>query len=219
MDIEGLGSATVEQLCKTGLVTALNGLYSLSEEDLLTLEGFAVKSAQNLLDAIENSKGRGLARLLFGLGIRHAGQKAALTIARTFGSMERLMAATEEEFSTVPDIGPVIAGSLYSFLNTERELISALSECGLDMTCEVKAAGGEWAGLTFVLTGTLETMTRDEAEAHITERGGKAAGSVSKKTSYVVAGGKAGSKLDKALDLGVKVITEQEFIGMLGHTM
>jgi DNA ligase (NAD+) len=217
MDIEGLGSATVEAMCKTGLVTSIDGLYRLDRDGLLTLEGFAEKSARNLLEAVENSKGRGLARLLFGLGIRHVGQKAALTLAQTFGSIDRLMTAAEEDFSAVTDVGPVIAGSLVSYLSTDKaaELISALKENGLDMTCEVKAAGGEWEGFTFVLTGTLSSMTRDEAEGEILRRGGKASGSVSKKTGFVIAGEKAGSKLDKALALGVKVINEQEFIAML----
>jgi DNA ligase (NAD+) len=217
MDIEGMGSATVEQLCKNG--TTLDGLYRLQKEDFLKLEGFAEKSADNLYAAVSKSKGQGLARLLFGLGVRHVGQKAALTLAQTFGSMERLMAASVEELSGVPDIGPVIAGSLHGYLASDRakELISALSECGVDMTFsgEVKTSGGEWDGLTFVLTGTLGSMTRDEAEREILRRGGKASGSVSKKTGYVIAGEKAGSKLEKALALGVKVLTEEEFLGML----
>ena len=221
MDIEGMGGATCELLCQKGLVTSLDGLYRLTAEDLLELEGFAEKSAQNLLAAIEGSKRRGLARLLFGLGIRHVGQKAALILAQTFGSAGALMAAPAEELTAAPEIGPVIAASLRAYLDTDRAgtLIAALSAEGVDMTCEIKRAGGEWAGLTFVLTGTLSALTRDEAEGYITERGGKAAGSVSKKTSYVVAGEKAGSKLEKAEALGVKVLTEQEFLGMLRHTM
>jgi DNA ligase (NAD+) len=204
----------------------------LTADDLLQLEGFAEKSAQNLLAAVEGSKQRGLARLLFGLGIRNVGQKAAQTLARTFGSMDALRGAAEEELTDVPDIGPVIAGSLRAFFETDRarELIAALSDAGLDMTGvppgRMSGLGGGNAenvyplsGLTFVLTGTLETMTRGEAEALIVGRGGKAAGSVSKKTDFVVAGEKAGSKLDKAQALGVKVITEQELIGMAGHTM
>jgi DNA ligase (NAD+) len=221
MDIEGMGSATAEQLCKAGMLTSIAGLYRLGKDELLSLEGFAEKSANNLLEAIEKSKGQGLARLLFGLGIRHVGQKAAITLAQTFGSIERLMSASQEEFSSVPDIGPVIAGSLHTYLASAqaKELISALSECGLVMDCEIKTTGGEWAGRTFVLTGTLESMTRDEAEREIVRRGGKASGSVSKKTGYVIAGEKAGSKLDKAQALGVKVITEQEFLGMLQEAM
>jgi DNA ligase (NAD+) len=217
MDIEGMGSATCELLCQKALVTELDGIYRLTAEELLQLEGFAEKSALNLLAEIKESKQRGLARLLFGLGIRHVGQKAALVLAQTFGSMDAITAAPEEKLTAVPDIGPVIAGSLRTFLDTDRaqELIAALSDAGVDMTCEIRREAGEWAGLTFVLTGTLETMTRDEAEARIAERGGKAAGSVSKKTSYVIAGEKAGSKLDKAHTLSVKVITEQEFLGML----
>ncbi|MCL1807643.1 MAG: NAD-dependent DNA ligase LigA [Oscillospiraceae bacterium] len=207
MDIEGLGTATSQQIP----LSSLDGLYRLTEQDLLQLEGFAEKSAQNLLSAIETSKQRGLARLLFGLGIRHVGQKAAQTLAQTFGSMDAIMAASEEGLTDVPDVGPVIARSLRLFLDAEQALISALSDAGVDMTCEIKKGDGSWAGMTFVLTGTLETMTRAEAEAVITERGGKAAGSVSKKTDFVIAGEKAGSKLDKAHTLGVKVITEQEF--------
>ncbi|MDR0325609.1 MAG: NAD-dependent DNA ligase LigA [Oscillospiraceae bacterium] len=218
MDIEGMGVATCELLSQKGLVTSLDGLYRLTLEELLQLEGFAEKSARNLLSAIEGSKQRGLARLLFGLGIRHVGQKAALTLAQTFGSMDALIAAPEEELTAAPDIGPVIAGSLRSYLDADpaTTLVAALSAEGVDMTAEIKRSGGEWSGLTFVLTGTLETMTRDEAEARILEKGGKAAGSVSKKTSYVIAGEKAGSKLDKAQSLGVKVLSEQEFLAMLG---
>ncbi|MDR0293151.1 MAG: NAD-dependent DNA ligase LigA [Oscillospiraceae bacterium] len=216
MDIEGMGSATCELFCQEGLVTSLDGLYSLTAEDLLQFEGFAEKSAQNLLAAIENSKRRGLARLLFGLGIRHVGQKAAQILAQTYGSMDALLSAPEEAFTETPEIGPVIAGSLRAYLDTERAraLIAALSAAGVDMTAEIKR-GGEWAGLTFVLTGTLSALTRGEAEARIVERGGKAAGSVSKKTSYVVAGENAGSKLEKARALDVKVLTEQEFLGLL----
>ncbi len=213
MDIEGMGSATCEQL----RISTLDEIYRLTEADLLTLEGFAQKSAQKLLVAIGASKQRGLARLLFGLGIRHVGQKAAVSLAQTFGSMDALMKASEAELTAVPDIGSVIALSLRRYLDTERAktLIAALSDAGVDMTAEIKREQGPWAGLTFVVTGTLASMTRDEAEARIAEKGGKAAGSVSKKTTYVVAGEKAGSKLDKAQSLGVKVLDEQAFIEML----
>jgi DNA ligase (NAD+) len=215
MDIEGLGDAVCSLLCSHGLVTSPDGLYRLSPDDLLKLEGFAEKSADKLIGAIEGSKKRGLARVLFGLGIRHVGQKAAQTLAQTFGSVSALMAASQEELTAVPEIGPVIANSLHLYLNTckAKVLLSALEQAGADLTAEIKQGDGVWAGLTFVLTGTLSSMTRDEAELLITERGGKAAGSVSKKTDYVVAGEKAGSKLDKAMALGVKVLTEQEFIG------
>jgi DNA ligase (NAD+) len=213
MDIEGMGSATCDLL----KVSSIDEIYRLTIDGLSQLEGFAEKSAQNLQMAIETSKKRGLARLLFGLGIRHVGQKAAQTLAQTFGTMDAIMAAPEEELTAVPEIGPVIARSLRAYLDTERakDLIAALKETGVDMTCEIKREAGEWTGLTFVLTGTLSSMTRDEAETKIVDRGGKAAGSVSKKTSYVIAGEKSGSKLDKAQALGVKVITEQEFIDML----
>lgn len=217
MDIEGMGQSTCEAFCQKGIISTLDGLYRLTADDLLQLEGFAEKSAQNLLSAIEGSKTRGLARVLFGLGIRHVGQKAALALAQTFGSMDAILAASEDDLTAVPDIGTVIARSLRSYLGTERAkvLIAALSDAGVDMTAEIKRVSGKWEGLTFVVTGTLSAMTRDEAEAKITERGGKAAGSVSKKTSYVVAGEKAGSKLDKALALGVTVLSEEEFIGMV----
>jgi DNA ligase (NAD+) len=217
MDIEGLGEATCGLLCQKGMVKSIDEIYRLTSEDLLQLEGFAGKSAQNLLDAVKSSKQRGLARLLFGLGIRHVGQKAAMMLAQTFGSMDAIMLAAEDELTAVPDIGAVIAQSLNASLAAEqtKQLIAALKDAGVDMTCEIKRGEGEWAGLTFVFTGTLTLMTRDEAEARVNERGGKASGSVSKKTSYLVAGEKAGSKLDKAQGLGVKVITEQELLGML----
>jgi DNA ligase (NAD+) len=217
MDIEGMGSATCEALCALGLIKSLDGIYRLTADDLLKIDGFAEKSAQNLLAAAESSKRRGLARLLFALGIRHVGQKAAQTLAQSFGSISAIAAADEKELTDVAEIGQVIARSLRSYLDSEQAsiLIGALKDAGVDMTCEVKS-GGEWNGMTFVLTGTLSSMTRSEAEGYITGRGGKAAGSVSKKTSFVIAGDKAGSKLDKALSLGVKVITEQEFREMLG---
>lgn len=214
MDIEGMGGATCEAL----RISTLDEIYRLTEDDLLTLEGFAQKSAQKLVAAIETSKKRGLARLLFGLGIRHVGQKAAISLAQTFGSMDALIKASEAELTAVPDIGPVIAVSLRRYLDTERAgtLIAALAAAGVDMTAEIKREQGPWAGLTFVVTGTLASMTRDEAEARIAEKGGKAAGSVSKKTDYLVAGEKAGSKLDKAQSLGVKIIDEQDFLELLG---
>jgi DNA ligase (NAD+) len=212
MDIEGMGKETCEQLKN---LPALDGLYRLTLDDLLSLDGFAQKSAENLLAAIEGSKSRGLARLLFGLGIRHVGQKAAATLARTFGSIEALVKASQDELTAASDIGPVIAESLRRYLDTDRAkaLIAALSDAGVDMTAEIRKDTG--GSLTFVVTGTLETMSRAEAEGRITEKGWKASGSVSKKTDYLVAGEKAGSKLDKAVALGVKVITEQEFIKML----
>ncbi|MDR1668609.1 MAG: NAD-dependent DNA ligase LigA [Oscillospiraceae bacterium] len=213
MDIEGMGGATCEQL--RGRISTLSDIYDLTLEDLMGLEGFAEKSARKLLAAIEASKTRGLARVLFGLGIRHVGQKAALSLARTFGSIDALIAAPEAELTAVPDIGMVISLSLRRYLGTEpaRELLSALARHGVDMTAEIKKTQG--SGLTFVVTGTLSSMTRGEAEARIMEKGGKAASSVSKKTDYLVAGEKAGSKLDKAVSLGVKVLTEQEFLEML----
>ncbi|MCL2002813.1 MAG: NAD-dependent DNA ligase LigA [Oscillospiraceae bacterium] len=218
MDIEGMGSATCELLCQKGTVTSLGGLYRLTEDDLLQYEGFGEKAAQNLLAAIEGSKRRGLARLLFGLGVRHVGQRAAQILAQTLGSIDAVAAAPEEDLTAIPDIGPVIARSLRAYLDTDgaKALIAALKDAGVDMTAEIRRGDGEWAGMTFVLTGTLASMTRGEAEARIAERGGKAAGSVSKKTSYVVAGENAGSKLEKAAGLGVKVITEQEFLEMMG---
>ena len=217
MNIEGLGEALVDQLLSAGLVHNVADLYSLREEDLLRLERMGKKSAENVLGEIEASKGLGLERVIFGLGIRMVGERTAEFLAEHFGSMDALMSASAEELEEVNEVGPRIAASIREFFAEEKnvKLIERLQAAGLQMTGEKKVRGTQLAGLTFVLTGTLPTYSRDEAKQRIEDAGGKVSGSVSKKTSYVVAGEEAGSKLDKARSLGVKVISEAELLAML----
>lgn len=224
MDIEGLGPAVIDQLVDRGLVHSLADLYRLQLDDILDLERMGKKSAQNLLDGIEASKGRGLARLLTGLGIRHVGERNAFALAQEFGSMERLLTASQEEFAAVSGFGQVVASSVHAFFQSAvgRQLIADLRAAGLKMTEEVTTPAGPetgndsaLAGKTFVVTGTLQNFERAEIEELIRRHGGKATGSVTKKTDYVVAGEKAGSKLDKAKELGVRVLTEAEFQKLL----
>ena len=217
MNIEGLGEALVDQLLTAGLVRNVADLYSLREEDLLRLERMGKKSAENVLGEIEASKKLGLERVIFGLGIRMVGERTAEFLAEHFGSMDALMKASAEELEEVNEVGPRIAASIREFFAEEknRRLIERLGAAGLQMTGEKKLRGTQLAGLTFVLTGTLPTYSRDEAKQRIEDAGGKVSGSVSKKTSYVVAGEEAGSKLDKAHSLGVKVISEAELMAML----
>jgi DNA ligase (NAD+) len=217
MNIEGLGEALVDQLLSAGLVRDIADLYSLREGELLQLERMGKKSAENVLREIEASKKLGLERVVFGLGIRMVGERTAEFLAEHFGSMDALMHASEEELVEVNEVGPRIAASIREFFAEEKnvKLIARLGAAGLRMTGEKKVRGTQLAGLTFVLTGTLPTYSRDEAKQRIEDAGGKVSGSVSKKTSYVVAGEEAGSKLDKAQSLGVKVISEAELMAML----
>jgi DNA ligase (NAD+) len=222
MDIGGLGDKLVEQLVGDRLVTRYGDLYRLSFEQLANLERMGKKSAENLLKQIEASKSRGLARLLNALSIRHVGNRVAAVLAEHFGLIEALEAASIDELSDVMEIGPVIAQSVYDFLHSDfgRHTIGDLKQLGVDMTAPKKAApaaGGALAGKTLVITGTLEKYKRDEIEELIARHGGRAASSVSKKTDYVVAGKEAGSKLAKAQQLGVKVLSEEEFEELLGN--
>ena len=180
------------------------------------LERMGKKSAENLLAAIEKSKSNDLSRLLFAFGIRQVGQKAAKVLAARFGSLDALMAAGEEELTAVPDIGGITAQSLISWFQSpqSRHLIETLREAGVNLESHEAPAGDKLAGKTFVLTGALERFTRDQAGAMIEAQGGKVSGSVSKKTSYVVAGEAAGSKLRKAQELGIPVLTEEEFLAL-----
>jgi DNA ligase (NAD+) len=220
MDIEGLGDKLVDQLVNDGLVSGYGDLYRLSLEQLVELERMGKKSGENLLAGIEASKQRGLARLLNALAIRHVGARVATVLAEHFGSIDALLAADVDELSEVNEIGPIIAQSIHDHLHGKhgRETIDELRALGLKMTSPKKAAAatGPLAGKTLVVTGTLEKYSRDEAEELIHRHGGRAASSVSKKTDYVIAGEKAGSKLDKAKSLGVKVISEGEFEEMVG---
>ncbi len=212
MNIDGMGDALVTQLTERGLVKNVADIYKLTKADLLSLERMGDKSAQNILDEIEASKKLPLERVIYGLGIRMVGERTAQFLAEHFGSMEGLENASVEELQDVNEVGPRIAESIVEFFSiaANRKLVERLREAKLTLTGEKKQRGTQLAGKTFVLTGTLAHFTRDEAKKMIEDAGGKVTGSVSKKTDYVVAGADAGSKLDKARELGVKVIDEKE---------
>jgi len=207
----------VENLVGAGLVKTPGDLYFLKEEDVAGLERMGKKSAKNLIAAIERSKQQDLGRLLYAFGIRQVGQKAGKILAARFKSMEAIEQATEEELTAVDDIGAITAKSILDWLSSDqsRHLIQRLREAGVNMTAAEQGNDQRFSGMTFVLTGALEKFTRDEASAMIEERGGKSASSVSKKTTYVVAGEAAGSKLRKAQELGIPVLTEDDFLEML----
>ncbi len=217
MDIDGLGPSLVQALVDAGMVKSPADLYDLTEEPVAALERMGQKSAENLIRAIQGSKTAGMARVLYALGIRQVGAAAARTLALRFGSMEALMAADEETLEAVEDVGPITAANIAGWFRGEqsKHLISRLKEAGVSMASTEEAADTRLAGQTIVLTGTLSSMSRSEAEGRIQALGGKAASSVSKKTSLVVAGENAGSKLTKAESLGVKVIGEEEFLDMI----
>ena len=217
MDIDGLGTAVATQLVEKGLVHSAADLYDLTLEQLLTLEKFKEKSAANLLHAIENSKQNNLDKLLFGFGIRNIGDKAAALLAEHFGTLEAIREADIEKISEIDGFGGVMGQSVVEFFAKDgtTDLIHRLADAGVNMTWKGEPKGDKLAGMTLVVTGTLETRSRNEAEALIVKNGGKASGSVSKKTAYVVAGTAAGSKLTKAQALGVPVLTEEEFLAML----
>ncbi len=216
MNIDGMGPAVVELLIENGLVHDAADIYKLQKSDVSQLERMGDKSAENLIGAIENSKKAGLDRLIYALGIRNIGQKAAAALADRFGSLDALFTADREALCSIPDFGEIMADSVINFFShpQTKKLTEELKACGVVTEYTKKTVSDKFAGLTFVLTGTLPTMTRDQAEAMITERGGKASSSVSKNTSYVLAGEKAGSKLTKAEALGVTVIDEEEFLKM-----
>lgn len=218
MDIEGLGPAVLEQLVDEGLVSRIDDLYTLNREAISVLEGKGERSADNLIGAIETSKQADLSRLLFALGVRHIGQKAAKLLAQRFGTMAAVMAASVEEVEAIDGFGAIMAENVVKFFSLEptRRLVERLEECGVNMESKTAQVDQRFAGMTFVLTGTLPSMTRDEASALIEQYGGKTAGSVSKKTSVVLAGEEAGSKLRKAQELGVRIIDQAEFEAMLG---
>ncbi len=218
MNIDGMGEALVTQLIERGLVKNVADIYDLSKKDLLSLERFADKSAQNILDEIENSKQLPLERVIYGLGIRFVGERTAQFLAEHFGSMDALASAGVEELQNVNEVGPRIAESIAEFFGipANRRLIDRLRDAGLTVKGKKKERGTKLAGKTFVLTGTLGKYTRDEAKKMIEDAGGRVSGSVSKKTDYVVAGSDAGSKLDKAKELGVPVIDEEEMEKLVG---
>ena len=217
MDIDGLGTAVATQLVEKGLVHSVADLYTLTQEQLLTLDKFKEKSADNLHKAIERSKENNLDKLLFGFGIRNIGDKAAALLAEHFGTLEAIREASVETISEIDGFGGVMAQSIVEFFAKDgtADVVHRLADAGVNMKWKGEPKGDKLAGKTLVVTGTLETLSRSEAETLIVRNGGKASGSVSKKTSYVVAGAAAGSKLTKAQSLGVPVLTEEEFLAML----
>ena len=217
MNIEGMGEAVVVQLMEKGLVKTLSDLYSLDEEKLLTLERIGEKSARALLAEIEKSKSAPLDRVLFGLGIRFVGERTAQTLAEEFGSMDALMEAGQDELERVNDVGPRVSEAIVEFFHEQRnkDLVERLRAAGLRFTAEKRQKSSQLEGKTFVLTGTLPHLSREEAKEKIEAAGGKVSGSVSKKTHYVVAGEEAGSKLEKAQKLGVEVMDEAALLEML----
>ena len=217
MNIDGLGDALVTQLTERGLVKNVADLYRLTKDDLLQLERMGDKSAENILGEIEASKKLPLERVIFGLGIRFVGERTAQFLAEHFGSLDAIMDATAEQLEEVNEVGPRIAASIAEFFADEhnRKLVADLRKAGLTFTGQKNEKGTKLAGKTFVLTGTLTRHTRDEAKKLIEDAGGRVSGSVSKKTDFVVAGAEAGSKLDKARELGVSVIDEEEMEKLL----
>ena len=217
MDIDGLGPAVLELLIREGRITHAYDLYTLTREDIADLEGLGKKSADNLLAAIEKSKSNDLYRVIYGLGIRHIGEKAAKLLAQRFGSMDGILNATEESILSIEGFGAVMAKSVVAFFSMapSRELVSRLEQAGVNMQAQVIRHDYRFSGKTFVLTGTLPSLTRSEATALIEQHGGKTSGSVSKKTDYVLAGEDAGSKLVKAQQLGITILTEEQFRAML----
>ncbi|MBR2704269.1 MAG: NAD-dependent DNA ligase LigA [Clostridia bacterium] len=218
MEIDGLGYSIIEQLIDRKLVTKISDIYELELEDVASLKKNGKKFAQNLIDAINASKGNDLSKLLTGLGIRHIGAKSAKALARKYRSMDNLMNASLEELSVQNDIGEVMAKSIYEFFQEDQtiDLINKLKDAGVNMeSLEEESDDNRFEGMTFVLTGTLTKYSRNEASDIIERMGGKTSGSVSKKTTYVLAGEDAGSKLTKAQSLGVEVITEEQFEEMI----
>ena len=219
MDIEGLGPKLIDRLLDRGLLENMSDLYFLKKEQLIGLERMAEKSAQNIIDAIEASKDKPLGRIIYALGIRHAGEHVAEVLAEEFGTIDAFMEAKLEELEEVHEIGPIVACTVYQFFRNEgsRKIIRKLKEGGVKFRpAEKAAARGKLNGLTFIFTGTLSSVSRDEAQAKVKELGGKISSGLSKKADYLVAGREPGSKLRKAEKLGVQVITEQHFLKLVG---
>ena len=221
MNIDGLGSAIMERLIENGLVKTPADLYSLTLETLTPVmikdADKESKSAKNLLEAIQKSKGNCLSKLLFAFGIHQVGSKAARTLAVAFGNLDKLMNASMDELTQVDDVGAITARNILTWSQGEqtRDLVEQLRRHRLNFDCLIQMEATKFAGMTFVLTGALSLFTRDEAEEKIRLFGGKASSSVSKKTSFVVAGENAGSKLKKANELGIPVLSEEDFLRML----
>ena len=220
MDIDGLGPALLEQLLNAGLIKTFSDLYRLKAEDVAALDRMGEKSADNLIKAIEKSTGAEIYRLVYALGIRHIGEKAAKLLCEHFLSIDKLFEASAEEIAAIEGYGAIMAQSVHDYFRLEgtRHLIDELKALGVQMKpLEKKEKSGGFLGKTFVLTGTLPTMTRKEAAALIEQNGGKTSSSVSKKTDYVLAGEDAGSKLTKAQSLGITIISEEDLLSMIGQ--
>jgi DNA ligase (NAD+) len=222
MDIEGLGDKLSEQLIDAGLIHDVAGIYSLDRDILANLDRMGEKSADNLLAAIEHSKSTTLQRFLYALGIREVGEATARALALHFGDLESIEAASEETLEEVPDVGPIVAAHIAAFFRQKhnRDLIEKCRHAGVHWPKVERPpiTKQPLAGKTFVLTGTLSSLTREEAKAQLEQLGATVAGSVSKNTDYVVAGEKAGSKLAKAEELGVEILDEEQFIAFLKST-
>jgi DNA ligase (NAD+) len=220
MNIEGLGESLIARVIADGLVASYADLYALTQDRLEQVERLGPKSAANLIEQIERSKTRDFWRVIYGLGIRHVGERGAQALAAAFGSIDALQNASKEQLQAVSDIGPVVAAAVSDYFAEaqNRKLIEALKAAGLKMEAPVASpsAPGSLSGKVFVLTGTLETMSRDAATEAIKALGGRVSGSVSSRTDYVVAGAEAGSKLTKAEGLGISVLDEASFRKLLG---
>ena len=221
MDIDGLGEKQIEQLAQLGFIEDIKDIYLLKnyKTELLSVERFGIKKIENLLSAIENSKHNSLDRFIFGLGIRHVGAKAAKNLMKYYHNIEELSKAKFEDLVEIDDIGDVMAQSIIDYFKEEKHqiLIRNLIDLGVNPTSVDNQLSSKFLGQTFVLTGTLPTLTRDEASTMIENAGGKTSSSVSKKTTYVLAGSEAGSKLKKAQELNVKIIDEETFLKMLNE--
>ena len=217
MDIDGLGSKLVEQLVDKNIIRDVSDLYYISKDTLAGLERMADRSAQNIIDAVNASKKRPFARFIHALGIRHIGEHISDLLAERFDTIDALMSADIEVLLAIPEVGPEAAGSITAFFHDtgNRDTIKRIMEAGVELEYE-QGGAGKLDGLTFVFTGSLESMSRDEARKQVEGLGGKTASSVSKKISYVVTGDEAGSKLDKARQLGIKILTEKEFLDLIG---
>jgi DNA ligase (NAD+) len=221
MNIEGLGESLIARLIADGLIASYADVYRLTPERLEQVERMGKKSAANLIGEIERSKARDFWRLVYGLGIRHVGERGAQALAGAFGTMDALVAASEDQLRTVPDIGQVVAAAVHNYFAqpSNQRLIAELKELGLKMDAPITtpaASSGPLRGKTFVLTGTLSSMSREQAAEAIQALGGKVTGSVSKKTDHVVAGADPGSKLAKAESLGISVLDEDAFRNLVG---
>jgi DNA ligase (NAD+) len=219
MDIDGLGDRYIDQLLRLNLVRNVADLYYLTRDDFMRFERMGEKLAENLLNAITASRERQLARFIYALGIRHVGEHTARLLAGAFGSIDNLRRASDAELLSIREIGPQVSQSIITFFHNQENIrvIERLFAAGVRPTVEEKKIGGKFTGKTFVFTGTLTRFSRDEAKRLVENEGGHAAGSVSRKTDYVVAGAEAGSKLVKAQALGVRVLSEEEFLSLVSE--